>query len=215
MADSFACGAAHPNPVNGASSQHHGRCRPPRTAWSELTVGASNWGGFAEANYVNFFLGKFALLATSPHLANSQSSAKSPSLAKRPSLAKSPFVPKSPSSANLPLLAREAASGRLWQKLPSSVTTPSSAEAPYLAWRSHHPSATLPSAVKLPSSAKLLSSAKLPIVAKPSCKIAFLGKVAAGVIASIPLMMMQALRCHRGCCPGAIAIVAVVALASL
>ena len=54
MANSFACGAAHPNPLNGASSQHHGRC-PPRTARSESTVGASNWGGFAEANYVDFF----------------------------------------------------------------------------------------------------------------------------------------------------------------
>jgi hypothetical protein len=73
----------------------------------------------------------------------------------------------------------------------------------------------LPSAVKLPSLAKLPSSAKLPIVAKSLCKIAFLSKVAAGIIASIPLAMMQALHCHCGRRPGAIAIVAVVALVSL
>jgi hypothetical protein len=214
MADSFACGTAHPDPLNGVSSQHHGRC-PPCTARSESTVGASNWGGFAEANYVNFFLGEFALMATSPPLANSQSLAKLPSLAKTLSSAKSPFVPKPPSLANLPLLTREAASGRHWQKSPSSVTTPSLAEAPYLAWQSHPPLATLPSAVKLPSLAKLPSSAKSPIVAKSSCKIAFLGEVAAGVIAIILLAMMQALHCHRGRCPGAAAIIVVVALASL
>jgi hypothetical protein len=74
--------------------------------------------------------------------------------------------------------------------------------------------ATLPSVVKLPSLAKLLSSAKLPIVEKLSCKIAFLGKVATGIIASIPLAMMQALRCHCGRHPSAIAIIAVMALAS-
>jgi hypothetical protein len=45
--------------------------------------------------------------------------------------------------------------------------------------------------------------------------IAFLSNVAAGIIASIPLGMMQALHCHRGRCPGAVAIVAVMALASL
>jgi hypothetical protein len=51
---------------------------------------------------------------------------------------------------------------------------------------------------------------------KSSCKFSFLGKVATGIIVSILLALMQALRCpHRRHCPGAIAIVAVVALASL
>jgi hypothetical protein len=53
-------------------------------------------------------------------------------------------------------------------------------------------------------------------VAKLSCKLAFLGEVATGVIASILLALMQALRCpHRGHCFDAVAIVAVAALASL
>jgi hypothetical protein len=48
------------------------------------------------------------------------------------------------------------------------------------------------------------------------CEFAFFGKVATGVIASIPLALMQALRCpHCGRCLGAVAIIAVVALASL
>ena len=92
---------------------------------------------------------------------------------------------------------------------------PSLAEVPYLAWQSHPPSATLPSTVKLLSLAKLPFSAKLPNVAKLLCEIAFLGKVAAGVIASIPLAMMQALCCPCGCPSCAIAIIAIVALASL
>ncbi len=69
MADSFSCGAAHSNPLNGASSQHHGRC-PPRTARSESTVEASNWGGFAEANNVDFFhpLSSFPVIVRRPIL---------------------------------------------------------------------------------------------------------------------------------------------------
>ncbi len=48
-----------------------------------------------------------------------------------------------------------------------------------------------------------------------SCELAFFGKVATGVIASIPLALMQALRCpHCRRCLGAIAIIAVMALAS-
>jgi hypothetical protein len=48
------------------------------------------------------------------------------------------------------------------------------------------------------------------------CKLAFFGKVATGVIASILLALMQALRCpHCGRHLGAIAIIATVALASL
>jgi hypothetical protein len=47
------------------------------------------------------------------------------------------------------------------------------------------------------------------------CKLAFFGKVATGVIASILLALMQAWRCpHCGHCLGAIAIIAVVALVS-
>ncbi len=69
--------------------------------------------------------------------------------------------------------------------------------------------------MKLPSLAKLPPSAKLPIVVKLSYKIAFLGEVAAGIIASIPLAMMQALRCHCRRCPGTIVIVTIVVLASL
>jgi hypothetical protein len=48
------------------------------------------------------------------------------------------------------------------------------------------------------------------------CKLAFFGKVATGVISSIPLALMQALRCpHCRRCLGAIAIITIVALASL
>jgi hypothetical protein len=100
--------------------------------------------------------------------------------------------------------------------------------------------ASLPSSTTLPSSAKMPpSSATLPswencclgqthfprqsccprkihLLAKLSCKLAILGKVANGVIASIPLALMQALGCpHRGHCPGVVAIVAIVALVSL
>jgi hypothetical protein len=93
---------------------------------------------------------------------------------------------------------------------------PSSAEVPYFAWRSRPPSAKLCTTVKLPSLTKLPSLARSPIVAKLSCKLAFLGGVATGVIASIPLALMQVLRCpHHGRCFGAVAIVAVTAEASL
>jgi hypothetical protein len=48
-----------------------------------------------------------------------------------------------------------------------------------------------------------------------SCELAFFSKVSTGVIASILLALMQALRCpHCGCCLGAIAIIAIVALVS-
>jgi hypothetical protein len=48
------------------------------------------------------------------------------------------------------------------------------------------------------------------------CKLAFFGKIATGVIASIPLALMQALRClHCGRYLGAVAIIAVMVLASL
>ncbi len=49
MADFFTCGAATPNPHDAASSQHYGRC-PNASVLSESMVGASNWGGSAEAN---------------------------------------------------------------------------------------------------------------------------------------------------------------------
>ncbi len=54
MADCIACGTAIPNPRGAASSQHHGR-RSNASVLSESTVGASNWGGSAEANSINFF----------------------------------------------------------------------------------------------------------------------------------------------------------------
>jgi hypothetical protein len=119
--------------------------------------------------------------------------------------------------------------------------------------------ASLPSLTTLPSSAKMLpSSAMLPswanchlgqtclprqsccprqilLLAKMLCKLVFLGKVANGIITSIPLALIQALRCphcgrrpgiaralllsgcwrHCGHCSGAITIVSAMALASL
>jgi hypothetical protein len=51
MADCIACGAATPNQLCSASSQHHGQ-RPPRLVFSESTVGASNRGGSASANEI-------------------------------------------------------------------------------------------------------------------------------------------------------------------
>jgi hypothetical protein len=54
MANCIACGAATPNLHGAASSQHHGR-RSNSSVLSESTVGASNWGGSAEANSINFF----------------------------------------------------------------------------------------------------------------------------------------------------------------
>jgi hypothetical protein len=52
-------------------------------------------------------------------------------------------------------------------------------------------------------------------VAKLLCEIAFLSNVAAGVIASTPLALMQALHCHCGRHPGVVAIVAIVAIVAL
>jgi len=54
IADCVACGAVAPNPHGTASSQHHGR-RPNASAWSESTVGASNWVGSAVGNKIDFF----------------------------------------------------------------------------------------------------------------------------------------------------------------
>ncbi len=54
MADCIACAAATPNPHGTASSQHHGR-HSNTLVLLESTVGASNWGGSAEANSINFF----------------------------------------------------------------------------------------------------------------------------------------------------------------
>ena len=51
MADCFACGAAAPKKLGGASSQHHGQC-PPRLVWLESMVGVSTWGGSASANEI-------------------------------------------------------------------------------------------------------------------------------------------------------------------
>jgi hypothetical protein len=80
-------------------------------------------------------------------------------------------------------------------------------------------SATLPFWAKSPPWANLPSSAKLPSLANsPLGKVVqtrLLWQVATGVIASIPLALMQALHCpHCGRCLGAVAIIAVVALAS-
>ncbi len=55
VADCFACGAATPNLRAGASSQHLGRL-PLTLVWSELIVGASNWGGSANVTQkLNFY----------------------------------------------------------------------------------------------------------------------------------------------------------------
>ncbi len=54
MANCIACGAATPNLHGAASSQHHGR-RSNASVLSESTVGASNWGGSAKANSINYF----------------------------------------------------------------------------------------------------------------------------------------------------------------
>jgi hypothetical protein len=54
MADFSACATATPNPHGAASSQHHGR-RSNASVLLESTVGASNWGGSAEANSIDFF----------------------------------------------------------------------------------------------------------------------------------------------------------------
>ena len=54
MADCIACGAATPNPLGAASSQHHGR-RRQRSVLSESLVGASNWGGSADVTKKRYF----------------------------------------------------------------------------------------------------------------------------------------------------------------
>jgi hypothetical protein len=53
-ADCIACGAATPNPLGATSSQHHGRCRQ-RLVLSESLVGASKWGGSADATKKRYF----------------------------------------------------------------------------------------------------------------------------------------------------------------
>jgi hypothetical protein len=54
MADCIACGAAIPNPLRAASSQHHGR-RRQRSVLSESMVGASNWEGSADVTKKRFY----------------------------------------------------------------------------------------------------------------------------------------------------------------
>jgi hypothetical protein len=54
MANCFACGAAAPKKLGGASSQHHGQC-PPHLVWSESMVGVSNWGVSDDVTRNDFF----------------------------------------------------------------------------------------------------------------------------------------------------------------
>ncbi len=54
MADCIACGAATPNLLGTASSQHHGR-RRQCSVLSESSVGASNWGGSADVTKKRYF----------------------------------------------------------------------------------------------------------------------------------------------------------------
>ena len=54
MADCIACGAATPNPLGAASSQHHGQ-RRQRSVLSESLVGASNWGGSADVTKKRYY----------------------------------------------------------------------------------------------------------------------------------------------------------------
>ncbi len=54
MADCIACVTATPNPLDAASSQHHGR-RRQRAVLSESLVGVSNWGGSADVTKKRYF----------------------------------------------------------------------------------------------------------------------------------------------------------------
>ncbi len=54
MGDCIACGTATSKPLRAASSPHHGRC-PSASVLLESMVGASNWGGSAEAISIDFF----------------------------------------------------------------------------------------------------------------------------------------------------------------
>jgi hypothetical protein len=54
MTNNFNYVADTPKPLGGASSQDHGR-RPPCLVWSELTVGACNFGGSANLTQNDLF----------------------------------------------------------------------------------------------------------------------------------------------------------------